>query len=159
MIDSQKVSNVYIKGLPAQDVSVYKVSPLPRKISQVTLSGSSPYTLTFTDTIAPGDSYIALSASKIKTPLLWGIREFGDLRNTNRQADYLLITHKRFWNTAQSYVSTIGSTYGLTTKVVDIDEIYDHFGYGYPTAESIREFIKSTTRWNSPIPAYLLLGR
>ena len=158
MIDSTKVRGVRITGLSTQNVVLYKMSPTQKRITDITFTGTVSFSMVFFDTIATGDTYILLSTEKIQKPVIRGTRQMGNLRNADHQADYLLITHKRFWNTAlNSYMPYIASKYGLKTMGVDVDDIFDQFGYGYPTAESIREFIKSTTRWTQPFPAYLLL--
>jgi hypothetical protein len=159
MIDSTKVRGISITGLSTQNVILYKMSPTPKHITDITFTGTTSFSMLFFDTIAIGDTYVLLSAEKIKKPVIQGTRQMGNLRNTNQQADYLLITHKRFWNTAKnSYMPYIGSKYNLTTMAIDVDDIYDQFGYGYPTAESIREFIKSTTQWTQQsFPAYLFI--
>ena len=158
MIDSTKVRGIRITGLSTQNIVLYKMSPMPKRITGIIFSGTASYSFVFFDTVANGDTYMLSSVEKIKKPVIQGTRQMGNLRNTNQQADYLLITNKRFWNTATNlYMPYIGSKYNLKTMAIDVDDIFDQYGYGYPTAESIREFIKSTTRWTQPFPAFLCI--
>ncbi|MBK6681414.1 MAG: hypothetical protein IPG53_16075 [Ignavibacteriales bacterium] len=47
----------------------------------------------------------------------------------------------------------------MDTFVVDIDDVYDEFSYGYFSTEALRDFLKITqTQWQAPYPDYLLLA-
>ena len=47
---------------------------------------------------------------------------------------------------------------GLRTAVVDIEDIFDEFGYGLVTPQAIKEFITyAYESWQSPAPQYVLL--
>jgi hypothetical protein len=80
-----------------------------------------------------------------------------DLRNPNNQADYLIITHKDFFEQALTLAYHQQSK-GLRTKIVNITNIYDEFSYGIFNPEAIREFLKfAYSNWQKPAPQYVLL--
>ena len=156
-VTGSAVRTVDVSGLSSTHVVVYKYSPRFKRITNAAFSGSQPYVLTFTDTVSPGDRYMLWDDLKVKTPQTMVVKTFPNLRDPSRGADYILVTSKQFESMANSYAAFIGSTYHLRTTVVDVDDIFNEFGYGYPTAESIREFLKSTTQWQAPMPSYVCL--
>ena len=158
-----KLRKVIIQGLTTTDCIIYKAQSNPKKISKYTISGNVPYSISFIDTIGNGDRYVLLSSSKVQTPVMNYHNNFANLRDNARKADYLLITNfssSGFSSLANSYAKFVHQTYGLDTTVIDVHDIYDEFGYGYPVPESMREFLKATTRWFAPMPSYVfLVGR
>ncbi|HPI39049.1 MAG TPA: C25 family cysteine peptidase, partial [Ignavibacteriaceae bacterium] len=52
----------------------------------------------------------------------------------------------------------ISTQYEVETKVVDIEDIYDEFSYGFFNPEAIKDFLKSThNNWQEPKPKYACL--
>ncbi len=148
---------VILTGIAGSNVVIYKYAPTPKRVTNILRQGSSPYTFSFTDTVSPGDRYMVWSSTQVKTPTIVGVRTFQNLRDASRSADYILITSGRFLSQAQSYAAMIASADTLRTTVVDVANIFDEFGYGYPTAESIRDFLKATSLWQPPLPSYVCL--
>jgi hypothetical protein len=148
---------VVVAGLVNQNIVVYKYFPGLKRITNATPSGAPPYTLSFTDTVSPGDRYMLWEVAKVKTPQTMTVKNFPNLRDPSRGADYILVTSQQFESTANSYAAFIGSKYNLRTTVVDVDDIFNEFGFGYPTGESIREFLKATSAWQAPMPSYVFL--
>lgn len=160
-LSSIGIRRVVIQGLSTTDCIIYKVQSNPKIIGGYKVSGNGPYSISFIDTVGNGDRYVLLSLSKVQTPLMSLKSSFTNLRDTTRSADYLLITnsgYSGFFSLANSYSTFIHQTYKLNTAVIDVKDIYDEFGYGYPVPESIREFLKATTRWSAPMPSYVFLA-
>jgi hypothetical protein len=79
------------------------------------------------------------------------------LKNTNNQADYVIITTQHLMQTAQS-LADYRSGQGLKTMVVNIEDIYDEFNYGVSTPKAIRAFLAyAVAGWNLK-PKYVLLA-
>ncbi len=150
------VRRVVLHGLASNSAVIYKSGKYPKRILG-TVDGSGTYTVSFVDTVRNGDRYVIVSSAKIATPLIAYKSAFVDLRNSSRHADYLLITDSSFLSLAEQYTAFIQSTYGLMTAIINIKDIFDEFGYGYPVPEAEREFLKATTNWTSPMPLYVLL--
>jgi hypothetical protein len=55
-------------------------------------------------------------------------------------AEYLVITHPRFAEAAEAFAEFRRSQ-GWPALAVDVEAIYDAFGYGLPSGEAIREFL------------------
>ncbi|MBP8976898.1 MAG: hypothetical protein KBG83_09325, partial [Bacteroidetes bacterium] len=80
-----------------------------------------------------------------------------NLRNHAHKADYILLTAQPFLTIAENYCQFIEQSTGITTALINVRDVFDEFGYGYPTSESIREFLKATSQWLLPMPSYLFI--
>ena len=58
-----------------------------------------------------------------------------------KQADYILITHPYFYQLSSEYLNFISNNYQVTTKLINVLDIYDQFNYGFFSPEPIREFL------------------
>ncbi|MGB2869688.1 MAG: C25 family cysteine peptidase [Bacteroidota bacterium] len=149
---------IELQGFTSPDVVVYKYSQgfvrqLPAVIPQ-----SGTYTIRIADTVGNGDRYMAFAAAKTKKPVVMSRKRFVNLRDQQRGADHVMITHQQWNSVAPQYESFIGTNYGVRTAVIDVEDVFDEFGYGYPIPESIREFLKATTLWQAPMPSYVLFA-
>ncbi|HTP79614.1 MAG TPA: C25 family cysteine peptidase, partial [Bacteroidota bacterium] len=157
-ITGSSVRLVVVGGIGDSNVVIYKFNPRMKRVTNAVRSGSGPFTVAFTDTVAPGDRYMLAAISKVRSPASIRARMFINLRDPSRGADYILITSAQFVPQATPYASMMGTTYSLRTSVVDVESIFDEFGYGYPTAESIRDFLKAAAGWQPPMPSYVFIA-
>jgi len=145
-----KISNVI-----ANDIVIYKITGTPKKITNYTRSGSSIY---FNDTVSAGDQYYLISAAKIHSPKYFYVKKITNLTNSSNQADYILITAPEFLTKAQEYTNFIQSNYNVSTKIINVNDIYDQFNYGFFAPEPIRDFLEAANLyWQSPKPSYLFI--
>ena len=123
---------------------------------EVSRRGAS-YSIRFEDTVNQHTRYFVISRSGyrsinglIPTPPT-------PLRNPANQADYVVITHSTFVQDVQPLVEFRRSQ-GLTTMVVDIDDIYDEFSDGIFNPLAIQKFLRYTyNNWQQPVPTYVVL--
>ncbi|MDD8017707.1 MAG: C25 family cysteine peptidase [Bacteroidota bacterium] len=152
------LSVVTIKGATAPAMSLYKFKASDSTATKITNYARNEDTLRFTDTVAAGNFYFLLSEQKIPAPIIFYKKKFVHLRDANNQADYIAITPPYFQSLATSYCSFISTTYGVTTKLINVYDIYDEFNYGFFAPEPIRDFLKSTqVYWQLPSPRYVFL--
>ncbi len=60
--------------------------------------------------------------------------------------------------TAAHTLADYRATQGLRIQVVNVQDVYDEFGYGIPDAAAIRDFLAYTyANWTSPAPSYVVL--
>lgn len=157
-IDTAKIFRIAINGFTSSTFSIYKFTLPDSSLTKITNFVKSNDTIYFSDSVKNGTSYFINRENKIGKPLFFYKKTFSNLRSTSNQADYIAITHPYFQATAASYVSFIASSYGVSTKLVDVNDIYDEFNYGFLSPHPIREFLKSTySYWQSPKPKNLLL--
>jgi hypothetical protein len=144
-----------ITNLNAQNIILYKYDQEIKKITNYTFSGNELY---FADSVSSGDKYYLINESKIGSPIYFYKKNFTDIASSGIQADYILITHPIFLQKANEYASFISQNYSVTTKVINIFDIYDQFNYGFFSPEPIRDFlILANTNWGAPKPTYLFL--
>ncbi len=79
------------------------------------------------------------------------------MREATNQADYLVIGPREFLGAAEPLLVRRESE-GLTTKAVALEEIAEAFGYGQPSGEAIKAFLRYAWHtWRRPSPRYVLL--
>ncbi|MDR3668312.1 MAG: C25 family cysteine peptidase, partial [Ignavibacteriaceae bacterium] len=150
-ITSVKVINA---SLPLNSYEIFKVKPFLKKIDNAQIIDGNIF---FSDTINTNDAYVIINSNKITKPDFLYKKNFVDLRKS-RQTDYVAITHPSFMSGAQTYVNTIAQLYSVNTSLININDIFDEFAFGYPYPQSIKDFIgNSLQNWQSPLPSYLLL--
>lgn len=149
------IHSVKLTGAAANKIIIWKYSDGYRKYNAAADQGI----FYFADTVSALSRFIAASDTKILKPVVYYMKKFENLSSSKNTADYLMITHKKFYEKSLEYASFIAEKYGLKTKVIDIDDIYDEFSYGFFNPEYIREFLKTThTTWSQPYPGYVLLA-
>ncbi|HMP73476.1 MAG TPA: C25 family cysteine peptidase, partial [Kiritimatiellia bacterium] len=83
---------------------------------------------------------------------------FRNLADTNQQADFLFLTHHEFRSSAFA-LARHRLTNGLSVSLVDMQDVYNEFGYGVEDAEAIKQFIGfAYHHWKAPRPRFVLLG-
>lgn len=153
VINSVKV--VKVENALSAQYDIYKIKPFYKKITNAQLADN---VLTFTDTITAGDVYIISTPAKTTKPFLYYKKQFLNIRNVSRQVDYLAVIHPDFLAVSNSYLSSIESFYNIKTESVDVYDIFDEFGYGYPNPEAIKNYLAVTfTNRQSPKPDYLTI--
>ena len=151
----KKLRIIKVNNAPNSNLVIYKVKSKLERISNVQFIGTDFY---FADTVSAGDAYVAVAPSRILKPVFYYAKIFQNLRNYNVQADYIAITNPVFMQSAQNYVNQISQLYSVKTALFSVNDIFDQFGYGYPTPKSIKQFLMlSFQNWNSPKPTYLEL--
>ncbi len=110
------------------------------------------------DTISSEDTFFVFTDNSIKHPLVGKVKHFVNLRSSDNKADYITLTNTEFLQKADEYDQFIEQEYSVTTKLVDINDIYDEFSYGYFNPESIKDFFQSTFNyWQQPLPKYVFI--
>ncbi len=154
-LTSSSVRTINISNVTSDSLVIWKYGNDYKKYSVPTTNGQ----LIFNDTVSSLDNFALISQLKIYKPKIYYSKKFTNLSDPQIQADYILISNKLFDNIANNYVQFISKEYGVTTKLVYVDDIYDQYSYGYFNPESIRDFLKTThMTWKEPFPKYVLLA-
>ncbi len=115
------------------------------------------YTQPFSQAIAGERRYLATATALALSPTQVSRDVLSDLRNTSNSVDYIVIAHRSLITSANTLAS-YRATQGLRTQVVDVQDIYDEFGYGIPAATAIQEFLAyAYGNWTPPAPSYVVL--
>ncbi len=79
------------------------------------------------------------------------------LLQTDQQADYLMIAPRHLAAEVEP-LADFHRARGLSTKIVDIADVFDEFSHGQPHPDGLRDFIKHAYHeWQDPAPRFVLL--
>ncbi len=150
-----------INGFNGSDIAAYDVSDL-KNVTQIingAMSGSGPYALTF-DTNA--SRLLTLTAAAWQTPTRIEAVSYptssytpADLLDTTIDADYIIITHRDFWNAMLPLADHRATEYNVV--MVDAQQVYDQFNGGMMSAEAIHDFLSYAYYNWATRPTYVLL--
>jgi Peptidase family C25 len=116
---------------------------------------------TYTVTFDSGSSARILTAHTADTqpirayPLM--LNEASNLRDTANGAKFIIIGHRDIFGHLQE-LQQKRETEQLTTKLVDITDVYDEFNHGKKSAEAIREFLRYAKENWSVKPDYVMIA-
>jgi hypothetical protein len=118
------------------------------------------YSATFEDDGNQPFEYIAVSSSSILRPDRIELDSPSNLKSTSNRADYIIISHPMFLDSARKLsewrASDLGG--GFKTSVIDVTDVYDEFGYGMASPHAIKDFLKyAYNNWVEPAPSYVLI--
>ena len=149
-----------ISGFGAPTIEVYDVSNphTPRSITSTRVTSiNSSYRAAFQVTHSTGARYLAVAPSAIQRPKSVAVYSGPDLRAATNGADYVLITHRDFWDSAQR-LAAYRRAQGMRTVVVDVADVYNQFNDGIYSPLAIRHFLAyAYAKWQAPAPSYALL--
>ena len=146
---------IKIENFTLPKASVYKLTPQYKRIVNFSIKNGI---LLFEDTVSAGDKYVVFTDNKVNVPVLNKTIKFLNLRDTNYKYDDIIITNSSLRNSGEEYSQFINSNYSIRAKTFYTNDIFNEFGYGYSTPESIQEFLKyAYQNWQSPKPSYVLL--
>ncbi len=151
--------NVRIENITnTNDLIIYKISPTFKKITNFSVTGSGPFVINFVDTVIGSDQYYVTRVSKLRTPIFKNKKFFTNIRSNSQGTDYIIISNKVLQNSTNQYKNFISNNYNIRTSLIFNDDIFDEFAYGFPEAESIKNFLKyAYGNWPQPRPSFLML--
>lgn len=104
-----------------------------------------------------GHRFIAFDGTEYFKPAFAGKVANQNLHSM-QPVDYIIVTHKLFWEEAERLAQIHRERSGLSVAVVDVDQIYNEFSAGAKDPVAIRSFIRMLwTRSQGTQPGYLLL--
>lgn len=111
----------------------------------------------FDDTAHDGTHYLVVAAPRYRTPASFELDQPTSWRSGANGADYIIITHESFYNSALS-LAQHRQIQGLRTAVVKIGDVYDEFSGGVFTPHAIRDLLQyAYENWAAPAPAFVVL--
>lgn len=149
-----------LKGIYLSNVTNSKNYSLWKVGKSIIRYNSKPAnnSIVISDTLRNDDRFFLIDSAKTLRPKIYYKKVFVNLRNQSNSADYIAITHKKFIRNIFKYTTFISQSYNVKTRVIDVDNIYDEFAYGFFQPEAIRDFLITThTNWQAPFPNYVFL--
>ena len=152
-------TNVLILKNKTNWIRGYYVAP------EDTVNGEATYSIYFEDQCNGNESYQVAGPGKIDQAS-YGIVEVDSIRYVNRleneyytdsqEGDYIIITHKDFYEKALDLVEHKRSM-GFSPVVYEAERIYDEYNHGNESPYAIKLFLTDAyTRWHIT-PEYVLL--
>ncbi|HEX7975646.1 MAG TPA: C25 family cysteine peptidase [Anaerolineales bacterium] len=149
-----------LDGFQPGGVAVYDITdPLnPKQILNPQVSGPQGSQVVFKAPSHPGTAqYLAVGASEVQSPKSLSYYAPPDLFSVANGADYLLITHRAFYDASQALAS-YRLAQGLRVRVIDVQDLYNEFSDGIYTPLAVKSFLAyAYAYWQKPAPAYVLL--
>ncbi len=149
----QDAANVQIGGVPDAKVYVWETGDPVRRLEPVRDATSALLTLG----LPPGEHHLLVATEgALRHP---DVKPYvpAALRSVEDGADLIIITHKQLWEAAEQ-LATYRREQGYRVQVVDVDALYDEFGWGWYHPEAIRAFLAyAYAHWPRPAPRYVLL--
>ncbi len=150
-----------ITNFSSSAIAAYDVSDL-NNVTQIVngvVSGSGPYTLSFDSDAA---RLLAVAPAAWQTPTRIEAVSYptssytpADLLDTTIDADYIIITHRDFWNAMLPLADHRATDYNVV--MVDVQQVYDQFNGGMMSAEAIHDFLSYAYYNWATRPTYVLL--
>jgi hypothetical protein len=150
---------VTVTGFSGSAVSLYDITN-PNSPQIVTSArtersqGGRDYNLVFTTNRQR--SLYAVQDGSALSPFAITVNVPSQLSATTNQGDYLIVAHKDFMTQANTWASYRASQ-GFTSKVVDIEDIFDEFSYGATSTDGITAFFAFAKNSWATKPNYILL--
>lgn len=141
----------------ATDLSIYEISD-PANVTKIIPAkpewiSSSGYKVVFSNPRATEGGFLALSGANKKIPVVEAYTP-ADLKT--KDANYIIITHEDFYDAIKS-LADYRSGQGYKVLIVEINDVYDEFGYGIETPQAIKDFLRyAHEKWPAR-PGYVLL--
>jgi hypothetical protein len=152
----------YSSDLP-DEIFIWDISerraPLAVDGDTVAVTGSGPFTYTFGTAHPAGASFYATTAAGLRAPA--SITEYvaPSLEPPSGAAEWLAVAHQDFiTETGRLAGHRQEELYGgLTTHVVDVEDVINQYGFGLPIPAAIQDYlIHGLAEWELP-PRYLTL--
>ncbi len=101
--------------------------------------------------------FYALHDSELRPPAAIELERPSRLKDSTRQADYIIIAHPRLLAAIEP-LAAFHRRQGLEVAVVAVDDVYDEFNHSVLDPNAIREFLSyAYHQWQPPAPRFVLL--
>ncbi len=149
-----------LEGFTSGDAEIYDISNphQPVQIQNFDIQEVGPaFTVSFEDEIIGTVHYWSGTPATFRSIEGITLDKPSNLSAISNRADYLIISHADFLEQAE-VLRQYRQGSGLDTVLVDIQDIYDEFGYGITDVLALQNFLAYTLEsWAEPAPSYVLL--
>lgn len=150
---------VTVGGFTDSRIRVFDLSDprRPRLVEAVGIdSADGAFRATFTPS-DPSTLYLVVDGTGARTSASLAIDLPSDLRSTSEGADYLVLTTAELVLEAERLAAHRASQ-GLSTQVVDIQDVYDEFAAGRSDWTAVRDFLDWTQKRWTRAPRFVVLA-
>ncbi len=110
--------------------------------------------------VAPGNgtrTILVLGATRIAAPAQIVASRASSWNDRKNAADLVIVTARAFASAAEPLAAKRNAE-GISTKIVDVQDLYDEFGYGERGSDAVRAFLERTRAWKRAPRYAVLLG-
>jgi hypothetical protein len=156
-------NHLVVTGFTIPGVHVYDVRDPRRPVELTTVDpqqDGATYTIHFWDVDLPDPTYELATESALLAPVAVEADTPSTWRSPGHDAAYIAIAHSDVWSAVQPLLN-YREAEGLPVARVNIQDVYDEFGYGRVDPEAIREFLGyAYHNWNDSgdPPEFVLLA-
>ncbi|HEX6087568.1 MAG TPA: C25 family cysteine peptidase [Thermoanaerobaculia bacterium] len=142
-----------VAGFTSDRIRAFDVTnPAEPIVLDVKVSGDKA---TFTVPDGANRNVLVIGASRIAAPAQIVPSRASSWNDRNNAADLVIVTARAFTSAAETLAAKRNAE-GLVTKIVDVQDLYDEFGYGERGPDALREFFLRTRSWKRA-PRYAIL--
>ncbi len=159
-LDPNDPVSATVSGFTNNAVRVFDISDPDnvKKISGIDVQAeANRFTIQFE---SPGGAktYLALTTDAVKRADQIEYKKPYALKTASNQADYILITGKDLMPGLEK-LTELRRRQGFRVKMIDIEDIYDVFSFGFFDPSAVHDFLKyAYENWKSPAPQYVLMA-
>ncbi len=151
---TSEVTEFRVAKVTSDSIDIFDLTT-NKKITSLNKSGN---VWTFRDTLTLSKRYVIIANNQRSIPAAIIPHTFKNIRNNAIGADYIVITHSLFKNSAIQLANWRASHNNLRTVTIDVQDIYDEFNYGHLEPHSIKQFLKHTyDNWALPKPSFVAM--
>jgi uncharacterized repeat protein (TIGR01451 family) len=159
--------SVTIGGFGSSAVRSFDVTDAGHPIELQAVVAADPqggFAATFTTPAGVSRTILAFDSTRllapaelaVNTPSSWSDTN-GSSNGSKGPAAFYIIANKSFTNAAAT-LKNVRDGQGISTAIVDVDDLYDEFNFGIRAPEAIRAFFQLAATWKRRPSAGLLLG-
>ncbi len=101
--------------------------------------------------------FVVFDIMGLKQPLLQKF-QLGELSLVQNGADYIIVTHPDFMETANQLAAHRQTQNGFRTFVANVNDIYNEFNYGIKDPVAVKRFLElAYNNWQKPAPEYVVM--
>jgi hypothetical protein len=120
--------------------------------------GSIEFGISFVASGSGQNELLAMTQNRFSRVAKIALDSPSDLRKTSQGADFVIIANKDVFPAAEE-LQQLRIAQGLSTNIVDIEDIYDEFSFGQKNPQAIKDFLYyAKTSWHRSVRYALFLG-
>lgn len=154
-------AEVAVGGFAASDVVAAVDLTDPNDPLRLTVAMSTAADGTRTATVVAPDgasrTILVYAANRVVAPAQVVLNQPSTWNEAKNAADLVIVTHSTFVDAAKQ-LKTAREAQGLATAVIDVQNLYDEFGYGHRGPQPIRDFFQRAQSWKRAPRYAILLG-
>jgi hypothetical protein len=134
---------IKLQQLGKADPIVLRVTPdgRSRLLPVAGFSVQDGYTVLVADTVMIGARYFVSVDTTLRSPLPGEKKSLQPLVRADEKADYVIVTTQEFLPACDEYARFLSQSYGFTTRIVRVEDIYEEYSYGMFQPEAIKLFL------------------